>query len=71
MSDITKCRGKDCPVRETCHRFTVQEGYWQSWFMDSPSKVVDGRFICNSYWGDNAQLIWDELKNKTNESKTD
>ena len=67
MSDITKCTGKDCPVKEGCHRFTAQEGYWQSWFMDTPHEIVDGEFKCDSYWGDKAEAVWKQLKDITDE----
>ena len=69
MSDITKCKGEDCPVKEGCHRFTVLEDYWQSWFAESPHEIVDGKFKCNMYWGDNSESIWNQLKSITNESK--
>jgi hypothetical protein len=61
--DGTKCKGDGCPVKEGCHRFTAHEGYWQAWFMDSPSEIVDGKFVCNEYWGDNSELIWKKDEN--------
>lgn len=37
MSDITKCEGKDCPIKENCFRFTVKSNsMWQSYFMEVP-----------------------------------
>ena len=31
MADISKCIGKDCPIKEKCYRFTAPTGIWQSW----------------------------------------
>lgn len=36
MSDITKCTGIDCPLREKCYRYTAPEGNWQSYFSEIP-----------------------------------
>jgi len=46
MPDITKCEGKDCPIKETCYRFTSPDSeYRQSYFMKIPynhtSKICD------------------------------
>ena len=47
MSDITKCDSKDCPIRETCYRYTAEANeYWQSYFTTPPLK--DGK--CEEYW---------------------
>jgi hypothetical protein len=32
MADITKCDGKNCPIKENCYRFTAPESKNQSWF---------------------------------------
>jgi len=65
MSDITKCTGKDCLVKENCKRFTAEESIWQSWFTKPPFKIVEDKFTCEMYWGQNAQAIWNELINAT------
>jgi len=36
MSDITKCDGKNCPLKYQCYRFTCKDGPFQSWFMSIP-----------------------------------
>ena len=46
MADITKCKGTDCPLKETCYRFLAMEGLRQSYFIDVPFK--DGK--CKKYW---------------------
>jgi hypothetical protein len=59
MSDITKCHGDNCPVKEDCYRFTAKpDEYWQSWFTESP--IENGK--CDMYWGPNGESIWNQLK---------
>ena len=65
MPDITKCIAEDCPIKHKCYRYTSEAGVWQSYFLDAPYEIVDGKFTCEMYWGDNAESIWNELKNIT------
>lgn len=58
MPDITMCKGTNCPQREKCYRFTAKPSDYQSWFMEPPIK--DGK--CDYYWGENAENIWNQLK---------
>ncbi len=59
MSDITMCKGGDCPYKNNCYRYTSKhEELCQSYFVDIPLK--DGK--CDLYWGKNAEDIWNELK---------
>jgi hypothetical protein len=59
MSDITKCKGTDCPVKENCYRFTAKSNdLHQSYFAESPIK--DGK--CEMFWGENSQQIFKQLK---------
>jgi len=59
MADITKCVGTDCPVKETCYRFTAPvTDFQQSWFCNCPLK--DSK--CDMYWGENAQSIYSQLQ---------
>jgi hypothetical protein len=59
MPDITMCPGTDCPQKEKCYRYTAKPcEYWQSYFMKPPIK--DGK--CDLYWGENAESIWNQLK---------
>ena len=63
MPDITMCKGTDCPQKENCYRFTATPSeYWQSYFIDPPIK--DGK--CDLYWGENAENIWNQLKDIVN-----
>ena len=62
MPDITMCPGTNCPYKETCYRYTAKpDEYWQSYFMEAPIK--DGK--CDMYWGDNAEMIFKQLKDIT------
>lgn len=68
MSDITKCKGVNCPVAEHCYRFTATvDKYGQSYFVDSPGEHhEDGKFTCDHYWGDNADKIHYSKRPKLN-----
>lgn len=58
MADICMCKGTNCPVKEKCYRFTAWADEYQTYFVDAPIK--DGK--CEMYWGDNAENIFNELK---------
>ena len=41
MSDITMCKGQDCPMAKYCYRHNAKQNeYRQAWFMESP--IVNG-----------------------------
>ena len=63
MADITKCSGEGCPIKENCKRFTAIESMMQSYFVEPPFKNNE----CEMYWGDNAETIFNQLKEITNE----
>jgi hypothetical protein len=65
MTDITKCTGEDCPLKETCYRFIAPSEMYQSFFMTP--HVKNGK--CEYYWGEASQSTYDQLKEifKTNE----
>lgn len=51
MSDITKCPGDNCPLKETCYRFTaIANTFRQFYFIKSPIKENK---TCDDYWEDN------------------
>ncbi len=50
MADITMCGGKDCPLKEKCYRFTAPVSERQSYFLRTPGKMEDGKFVCDHYW---------------------
>lgn len=70
MADITKCKDEDCPVKNKCYRYTADaDELCQSYFIETPSKIVDGKFTCDAYWGNNAKAIWNQLKDITKENE--
>ena len=55
MTDITKCKGEDCPLRENCWRYKAPaDDLYQSWFVDIPFE--DGE--CEHYWEIMLEYIW-------------
>jgi hypothetical protein len=49
MTDITKCTGEGCELKETCYRYTAAMGTYQSMFVEVP--IEDNN--CNYYWNTN------------------
>lgn len=48
MPDISKCVGVDCPLRDTCYRYTSKpDKYWQSYGDFSFDKENNE---CKYYW---------------------
>jgi hypothetical protein len=45
MSDITKCTNSDCPLKESCYRWTAEAEEHQSYAKWEPK---DGE--CEEYW---------------------
>ena len=73
MSDICKCSGNNCPVKESCHRYMTESNeLWQSYFAKPPGEYNEENvFHCDMYWGANSESIWNELKDITNGKETD
>jgi hypothetical protein len=66
MPDITMCKGQVggiiCPYKDKCYRYTAEPNkYRQSFFVELPIKDAK----CDYYWGDNAESIWNQLKEIT------
>jgi len=51
MSDITKCSGLNCPLKDNCKRYKAIDGMWQSYFTEVPYK--DGK--CEHFLGDESK----------------
>jgi hypothetical protein len=62
MTDITKCTGEGCPLKESCYRYTSDISMLQSYFLTPPYKDKN----CDMYWRDNSQQIFNLLKKITN-----
>ena len=70
-SDLTKCSGLECPIKESCFRFTSQaEPLYQSYFVEIPGKWEDDtepinsgcekvvkNWKCDMYWGQQNENI--------------
>ena len=64
--DITMCKGTNCPLNESCYRYTANANeLYQSYFADPPFK--DGK--CEMYWGQKANSIYNEIKNILKDEK--
>jgi len=48
MSDITKCNGDDCPLKESCYRYTSLDGERQSYLSDIPYKGSDCEYFMDN-----------------------
>jgi len=62
MSDITKCSGQRCKLKDMCHRYTAKPGMWQSYFAKPPIK----KGKCDMFWGDASDRLMDELNRIVN-----
>ena len=56
MRDIAKCTNKDCPVKETCLRWTSKAEEYQVY---SGFEYKDG---CEGYWDELDELINKPIK---------
>jgi hypothetical protein len=36
MPDISMCKGEDCPLKETCYRYTAESSDYQAYFTEVP-----------------------------------
>ena len=61
MADISKCSGKNCPIKEKCYRFTAQSGIRQSYILP-PFEIINNQFKCELFWGEQSESILDKLK---------
>lgn len=62
-SDITMCKGGECPFKDMCHRYTaLPDESHQSYFTKPPFKIDKGKPSCEMFWGDAAQQLFLMLK---------
>ena len=59
--DIALCSYQGCPVRGKCYRATATPSQYQ-YYVTNPSKIVNGKFECDMFWGDEADLLFEQLK---------
>jgi len=50
MPDISACDYIDCPIRETCYRFTATPSVMQTYLILDREDYIDGD--CDMYWDD-------------------
>lgn len=58
MADITKCNSEECPLRQSCYRYTAPKSNYQSVFVIPPYNKETKS--CDEFW---------QIKNKTNETR--
>jgi hypothetical protein len=62
MSDITKCHGDGCLIKDHCKRFTaIDHELYQSYFVDPPFELEENKFDCKMFWGDTQDAIFNLL----------
>lgn len=49
MADITKCANKKCKIKESCYRYTANDGYWQSYANFKDGKTIKDKKECEHY----------------------
>lgn len=57
MTDITKCPGTDCDVRDKCYRFTAPDGGDRQSWVEPPTERP-----CPMFWGYGQQRVMDQLE---------
>ena len=72
--DGTKCLGTNCPIKQSCKRYTAVSSSWQSWFGEMPCEWFDegNYFYCEMFW-DNKPLkkyTMEQVKQELNVKKT-
>lgn len=60
------CKGEGCNMKQLCHRYEKgikdhSKSNYVEYFNESPFKVDKGLFICDFFWGDKAQLLFEQL----------
>jgi len=48
MVDATKCKGEDCPYKDSCYRYMAKDEMYQSYFAEVP--YDKGEDTCPYYW---------------------
>jgi len=68
MTDITKCDGEECPVKEHCYRFTaICNEHRQTFLATIPGKRgEDGKWECELFWGEPQENIMQQLNDILN-----
>jgi len=62
MADITKCEGKNCPLKDMCYRYRAKEDIRHGYFTETPGEWYGDKFFCTMFWGDDSQRLYNHLK---------
>jgi hypothetical protein len=57
--------GTNCPMKESCYRYTAKDGMMQSYFLEPPFTMEYEKFNCEMYWGEIGKSIYKQLKDIT------
>ena len=49
------CSCQECPIKNSCLRFTGKASMMQSYFVDDPCEFIDDWFYCEYYIDDGVQ----------------
>jgi len=61
MADIEMCEYLECPLRTKCYRATAKPSEYQ-YYTKNPSRIVNGKFQCDMFWGDEADYLLVQMK---------
>lgn len=61
MADIALCTYLGCPLRSKCRRATAKPSDHQ-YYVTNPSRAINGKFECDMYLGDGADMLLVQLK---------
>ena len=50
MTDITKCNGVNCPVKDTCYRYIVPAKENRQSYSSFDIAYIDKNLTCEYYW---------------------
>jgi hypothetical protein len=72
MTDITKCDGEGCPVKEHCYRFTaICNENRQTFLATIPGKRNENsKWECEMFWGEPQERIMKQLNDILNGKET-
>ena len=68
-TDITKCNGEGCPVKESCYRYTsTPDEHCQSYFVETPGYYSHGKWNCGFIWEAEQERILTTLVQENQEN---
>lgn len=51
MTDITMCKGEDCPMKASCYRFLAEEDQENQTFFSKPPFIIEeDEAKCKFHW---------------------